>query len=1004
MLRFRLLCGVAAVVLTAAALPARAQQARPQQEPLQQGQDEASPSDRSPTPVQAAQQSSAAAETAQLQFNFSGTRWEDVLRWLADEADLSLQADRFPPGTLNFTDRDRTYSTSEALDLLNRLMLDKGYALVRRGRLLIVVDLEAELAQEYISSMAELVTPAELDSRGESDIVRCIFPLGAMTPEAAGTELRQMLSPSGSMTVLPSARQVVATDTVLRLKSIRRVLEDAEQAGGEVVEITLQHRAAEEILALARPLLDLEEGSNANETIRIAVDPFGDRLYAAGDPARISMLRRIVETADKPLLPQGDGEQAPVQLPELRTYQVAAADSSTALDVLQTLLAGLPDTRLTVDPVTGAVIAFARPETHQIIQSTLDKLQGKGTSFEIIQLRRLEPSAALLTINKFFGHTAENPAGPTVDGDPVTGRLWVRGTPEEIEVVKSLIERLEAADATGPLGDRVRILPYTGQTAADTLQQLEMLWEVAGRKNKIRMLSPSSAAGTSTGFPQRSVQQTGREERASEPAAKPESAAPAVRRSEPPEANATRLPERPVAANASVLQPDRALSERPRDDRGTLTAMQQPPSPAAAAEPSSEPQSAADAEAEASPARSGEAAAEGAIGSDIIVSMTPNGLIVASDDSAALTDFVDLMQTLASESGAAGAQPTVFWLKYIKASVASEIVTNVLGGGDSGGGLGGIADSMLGGFGGMMGGLLGMGGGGGDSGASGPILTSTGSVSIVADDRLNALFVQANAADMMTVEKILEVVDREESPEDVQTAGTPRLIPVIYQDATAVAEIVKGAFPEKIAQPGGSGGGGGNSSQRPSPQDFLEALRGGGGGSSRGGRSGGQAPKSEPPKVNVAVDTRSNSLIVISNQQDYEQIRMLVETIDQGGADIEESVQVVSIGGSVKPELVQQALATILGPQAQSSSTSSGSSSSSSSTPTSTSGSGSDGPSADDIRRRIEMFRAMQSSGGGSPFGGRSFGGRSGGDSGRGDSGRGDSGRGGSDRGNRGGR
>ena len=165
------------------------------------------------------------------------------------------------------------------------------------------------------------------------------------------------------------------------------------------------------------------------------------------------------------------------------------------------------------------------------------------------------------------------------------------------------------------------------------------------------------------------------------------------------------------------------------------------------------------------------------LGSDIIIQMTPQGMVIASDDLDALAEFEELMGMIADSVATTEQKPTVYWLKYIKASVASELLNSILSGADSGGGggLGDMAGSMLGEIGGgMLGGLLGMGGGGG-GGSDGPVLTTTGTVSIVPDARLNALIIQANAIDLVTVESILQVIDREESPEDVRTSPKPQL-------------------------------------------------------------------------------------------------------------------------------------------------------------------------------------------------------------------------------------
>jgi len=908
----------------------------------------------------------AGASDQRLSFNFSGTDWREVLRWLSDESGMSLQVDRYPPGTVNYVDNTRTYDLSGAMDVINKLLLDRGFALVRRGRLLILIDLEADNAASLISEMAELVTSDQLDSRADSDIVKCVFALGGLSPDAARVEINQLIGPSGKLIVLDSAKQVVVTETVMRLRAIRELLENARMASSEVTEIELKHRVADELLEIARPLIGLEPGVNSSEKIRIALGLYGDRIYATGDAATRELLSRIIERADTPLQAPGGDPAAAQSAPKLEIYKLSSIAPATAMDVLQTLLAGIPDTRIATDPDQSGIIAYARPETHEMIQDTLEKLEARATSFEIIQLRRLEPSQALLTINKFFGVTATNTKdAPTVDGDPVTGRLWVRGTTEQIEQVKMLIERLEGADSLGALGDRFRILPYTGRTAVETLEQVQDLWEVLGRKNKIRMVSPAAgpADSTRTTLPQRRVGGLTAPTRGNAIGSEPVRAAntdPEGRfdRSGGPVAPVQDEVDDPTAAEAGLPgETDRASD--PASVASELTFV----SDTSAADLSFS--IAADKETAAAEAQVPTIMLQSEDGgSEIVIRMTPAGMIVASDDPLALSDFEQMMRTLSDETSTASAQPTVFWLKYIKAPEAADLVTKVLGGdtgGGGGSGGGGLASSLMGELGGgMLGGLLGLGGGGGDSSAGTSVLTTTGSVSIVADGRLNALIVQANAVDMLAIETILEVIDREESPEDVRTISKPQLIPVIYQSAAEVATIVKAVYAERSGEQ--RGGGGGGQQQQISPQDLLNAIRGGGGGG-RGGRGGGgneQATK--PAPVSIAVDARSNSLIVTAPPQDVEDIRELVEAIDAGGMQSEETVEIVSLKGTMKPEIVQQALDSILGTKARSTTAASGATTGSTNQPA-----GGGGASTEDIQRRIQFFQQMQQRGG---FGG----------------------------------
>ncbi len=185
--------------------------------------------------------------------------------------------------------------------MINLALMKRGYSLVRRGRMLQVIDLELENADKLISEIAELVRPEQLEERGKSDIVSCVFPLGSMTPDAAKEELALMIGPWGRVVVLDSARQVKVTETASKLIAIRDLLRSAAMADTNVVEIVLKNRGAEELLELARPLLGLEPGENANDEIRISVGLFGDRIYAAGLPGKTGLLTSIIEKADQPL-------------------------------------------------------------------------------------------------------------------------------------------------------------------------------------------------------------------------------------------------------------------------------------------------------------------------------------------------------------------------------------------------------------------------------------------------------------------------------------------------------------------------------------------------------------------------------------------------------------------------------------------------------------------------------------------------------------------------------
>ncbi|MEM0924936.1 MAG: secretin N-terminal domain-containing protein, partial [Planctomycetota bacterium] len=488
----------------------------------------------------------------------------------------------------------------------------------------------------------------------------------------------------------------------------------------------------------------------------------------------------------------------------------------------------------------------------------------------------------------------------------------------EIQQIEKLLEELDGIGSDGMLSGKVRLLPLSGRQAEDALQQLQLYWRMTGRENSLRVVTPGLGESTN-GIRERRLLR--------------------------PETPRTEQPiEPPTDASQDSPASDLDASNRANGKRQKDYYLVQAP----VSNPT-EPKSAAP---------------------DILIELTPNGIRIASDDTEALDALEELLTQLIGPTAVQSDLPTIFWLKYIKADVAAELVASILGGSDSSGGL---TDTITGGLGGgMLGGLMGLAtGGGGDSSAAKSVLTSTGSVNIVPDLRLNALFIQANEVDLQLIEMVLEKIDREESPEDIELTASPRMIPVIYQDAAEVAEVVKQVYSSRMAGAENSGGSGGRGRQ-PSPEDFIAALRGG------RGRGGNDSPKSERSTIAVAVDEKSNSLVVTATTQDFREIELLVQALDEAGKQNEEDASVYTIKGNLPGEEIVKMLEAIVGAPVEAKSSTSERTSGDSSRP---SGSTSNAAAADAFRQRIEAFRALRGGSGGGPGGGFG-GGRPGGTSG----------------------
>jgi type II secretory pathway component GspD/PulD (secretin) len=817
-----------------------------------------------------------------MSINFRYAAWKDVLDWYAQQADLALEGDVIPPGTCNYTDNKR-YTAEEALDVLNGILLWKGYTLVQRGRMLIVVHLEDA---KMLVDMADQVDEKDLNNLGKTKVVGCWFNLDKFAPEEAELEVKKFLGPMGQVRVSNKARQILVVETVDKLRMIKKMIDRVEnpEASREekLSEIVLHHASVDDIMPPLRELLGMPPERNATPdgAVRILPDSLARRLIINTKPDRLAKIEEIVKLLD---VDAGETttDAPPMEHPQVEIYKLGNLDPTVVLAVMQTMLAELPDVRLTVDTKAGTLIAQARPAQHATIAATLAEMSKDKSDIKVIVLHRVDPQLAVLTINKLMGGGEGGDAhAPKVDADPTTRQLIIKGTKEQIAQIESLLKQMGEGAPVEQLTseEKGNVRTISGRNLGGLIDQMHDVWPVV-RKNPIRIVTPSRNGSTSGPREYSAPHDEPLDE---------EDAKPMPEKHEkpklPPEAKSTRR-DRVVAHFAAYQAP--TSEEKPADKPAT----EKKPADKDKPDPEKKPSKP---------------------GAEIIVTVTPNSVIIASEDLEALDDFESMLRELiAGQPVAPGSDLTVIKLKYAKAEVAASLLQEMLGagGGESAGGgggnfLGGLIGSAIGGPGGdLLGGLL---GGGGEGGGTSSTIATSGKVTIIPDPRLNWLLVQAGPSDTMLIETLVNVIDREHGLEDVQTQPKPRLIPLEHITAAEAAQAVRDTWPSRVAAAGG-----GNQQQRqPSPEEFIRALRGGG-----RGQGGNQRQRGEETKMTVAIDARSNSLIVSAPDPLFREVEALVKELDKADSANSEYTQVMRIT-NVNPELIKTALAAHLGSKA----------------------------------------------------------------------------------------
>lgn len=396
-----------------------------------------------------------------LRFNFRFQPWVDVLSWFAEQSDLSLVLDAPPPGTFNYTD-SREYSPAQAIDLLNGILLTKGYTLIRRERMLQLIDLTDGIPEELVPR----VEMDDLDDRGQFEIVRVVFPLEDRLASDVETEVKPLIGPHGKVVVLPKSKQIVITETAGKMQRLKMLIDSIpppekppSPPGAKEPEKpslaafalgTVQAEAALEVLRQLMPDIQFVHDAKADSVLAYAV------------PSQQAAIKAAIERMQ--------AQNPPEQTPEMHVYPLGKSRTEGLVEIMQQ---AIPQAMLRLDAENKELIAWATPSEHEKIRETVSRLgSGALEGSPQVQVHRIAKAdaAGIVSLVQAMLPDAQ------VAVDAKTGSLVALATPAEQESIAATIQQLEAAAETdAALRPRVEIYPFEradGSTLSTVLAQI----------------------------------------------------------------------------------------------------------------------------------------------------------------------------------------------------------------------------------------------------------------------------------------------------------------------------------------------------------------------------------------------------------------------------------------------------------------------------------------------------------------------------------------------------
>jgi type II secretory pathway component GspD/PulD (secretin) len=447
---------------------------------------------------------------ATLAFNFQEAPWTDVLKLFAKAAGLTLNIRDVPPGSFTYYDREK-YTPAQALDIMNRMLMQNSFILVRHDRFLSVFDANKGVPPNLV----ETVTAEELSDRGETELLRVALPLGERDAAKAAEEVRSLLGPQGKVAPLESANSIVVTDIAANLLRVQKLLQPPPKLGDDKLTFKafpLTKIDAAEAADIVRSLLGVQTGvtnvsasqqsnnsrssrsrggfdprqffsrmrssggptpsaSNNNaaqaaatpSTSKVAVDYRTNSVLVNATAANMKLVEQMIEAIDvDPNNIDAIANGRSAREPYLEVYEVSTADAS---EVAKTLNVLHPGTVVNEDGKNKRIHIKANAEQHREISEHIRQLDGgiAGDTFAVLDLKGLSGYDVATTITGLYKNQPTQ--APSIQSDPSGRSLIVRGSVSQIQMVQSMIDSLEKQ---GPYESSGRAVQVVGSGAAST--------------------------------------------------------------------------------------------------------------------------------------------------------------------------------------------------------------------------------------------------------------------------------------------------------------------------------------------------------------------------------------------------------------------------------------------------------------------------------------------------------------------------------------------------------
>lgn len=307
----------------------------------------------------------------ELRLNFRNAPLEMVLNYLSDAAGFIIVLDTHVNGNVSIIS-GQPVTRDEAVDLLSGVLNKNGYAAIRNGRTLTIVDKNDAKTRDIPVKSGN--NPEEIPKNAE--IVTQIIPIRFVEARQLVSDLTSFVSPQATVVANEAGNSVVITDTqqnIRHLTEIIKAIDSSAEAETEIRVFHLKHASPTDVATeLASIFPSSTSGNGSQSPIRFG-GGFGgggpgggffqrmmggggggggggsstsssDRIKKATQVSAVAdaRIQAVIVTAPKDLMDQIGNMMKDLDVPSARdqkvyVFQMKNGDPQQAAQVLQTM-------------------------------------------------------------------------------------------------------------------------------------------------------------------------------------------------------------------------------------------------------------------------------------------------------------------------------------------------------------------------------------------------------------------------------------------------------------------------------------------------------------------------------------------------------------------------------------------------------------------------------------------------------------------------------------------